>query len=57
MIHGKEEVTCPQCRAIHVVTYIDGPQREKGTLLCIRCGGVLLQWNGSRDYDGAVLKD
>ena len=48
---------CPKCGSRHSVTFTDYPERDKGSLDCKAdgCGGILIRWNGTRDYHVATL--
>jgi len=54
--HGKEEITCEHCRSVNIVEYTDYPDPDKGIVTCARCGSILLEWEGTRDYGAATLK-
>ena len=47
---GTEEIVCKECGANHLVGYRDYPARDSGKEHCLACGGVLIEWNSSRDY-------
>jgi hypothetical protein len=53
---GEVDLTCEHCGAVHVADYSDFPNREKGSFNCLSCDGLLLRWNGTRDYHSLRLK-
>jgi hypothetical protein len=50
MDSGVVEIVCAHCGAAHVAEYGDFPQKERGEQSCLRCGGLLKRWHGTRDY-------
>jgi uncharacterized protein with PIN domain len=54
---GIAEIRCEKCGARYRATYQDGPQRERGTFDCQKCGDTFWRWNGSRDWLDMKLID
>lgn len=54
--HGTEEITCEHCRSVNIVEYTDYPEPDNGIVTCARCGSILLEWEGTRDYGAVTLK-
>ena len=54
--HGTEEITCEHCRGVNIVEYFDYAEPDSGIVTCARCGFILLEWEGTRDYGSATLK-
>lgn len=53
---GNEDRSCDHCDTVNVVSYTDYPERDKGELACASCGGLLINWKGTRDYHTAKIK-
>ena len=53
---GTEEFTCEHCGGVNIVEYSDYPEPDAGIVTCARCGSILLEWEGTRDYGAAMLK-
>lgn len=54
---GTVEMTCNHCAAVHVVEYTDYPEKDRYSLNCEKCGEILLQGKGTRDFQRAKLKN
>ena len=51
------EMTCKACGAQHKMRWYRIPLRERTTVNCMACGGILFQGNANRDFYDVRLAD
>lgn len=47
---GTETITCPHCGAKHEARWYRLPVRDRYSIKCQGCGGILAEGKGLRDY-------
>lgn len=54
---GTQELTCPECAAQHRLRWYRMPVRERMTIPCRSCGGILFAGNSTHEYYEVRLID
>lgn len=53
---GTEELACRACGAVHKLRWSRCIVRERSTVNCIKCEGIVYEGKGLRDYYSVRLK-
>jgi len=56
---GTSDIACQKCGAVHVVEWIDRPDRDRSKVVCEvpGCDGIVIETKTSRDWGPACLKE
>jgi hypothetical protein len=54
---GEDPINCEKCGQLHIVSYIDYPEKDRSEISCLvpGCGGIVIKGRSTREYISARL--